>query len=120
MPSSSAVAVFSKPVALFLAVTLAPGTTAPLGSRTRPSMSPVVACDCASDQTAARQSDGHNATTRATKGGTLVDMVSSLGEFGKRARGARTGSLTAEILRRAAAAVKELRIKAIIYLANCD
>src|SRR4026209_2631488 len=47
MPSSFVCALFCRPVAKLVAVTVTLGTEAALGSVTRPSMLPVVACDCA-------------------------------------------------------------------------
>src|SRR4030095_12821260 len=52
-PSPSLVAVSSLPVSLFLTVTVAPGTTAPLGSVTEPPTAPVtVPCAQATAQNA--------------------------------------------------------------------
>src|SRR5215831_15059991 len=49
-PSVSDPTLFEKPVSWFVAVTRTPGTAAPFGSTTRPSMLPLFACDCASAQ----------------------------------------------------------------------
>src|SRR2546423_1239058 len=46
-PSLFVVADFSRPVCWLVAVMVAPATAAPLGSSTRPSIFPLLACDCA-------------------------------------------------------------------------
>src|SRR5215207_5914147 len=77
LPSPSVAAVLAKPVSWFFAVTLAPGMTAPFGSSTRPSMLPVVACDCASAAAAERATHAHSANARVRKGVSFLSMESS-------------------------------------------
>src|SRR5262249_52112850 len=55
-PSSLALAVRTRPVSLFVTVTLAFATAAPFVSTTCPEIWPVLACDCANALTAHRAS----------------------------------------------------------------